>query len=537
MDNRQASLDAHPGVEGGDQGATNRGIGVSGICLTLSPVADPSEDLERLEAYTYLTVQERATYLAIMRLFTASLMTDLSAQEVVEALATDGPSLSLDAAVSRLNQLINWGNLLPSSHTVRVKSIEEYQRTRSRYQLSPLGERVQRQVDEVLTSAEAAREISRELLGLVAAGLGSLSDLVADPGGIDAAQARDSVAGVFAQFWQFRDSVRDFYAYLGQVLARFDLDGSEYTGFKNLLLDYVESITEEVVLLSPRIQRHLERIWPRLGDLLSRLDQGGLAEAAAGLGVVVHRTRGHELDDWLALRAWFEDADGRRSEVNQLRDATLRALQSLLANAKRMIRSSGQATSRRRDLLRLAAWFDAADAEAAADLYAAAFGLYSARHLGLAADPQAVVPATESWWSRPAVQVPVALRDRGERAPRGRPTGIPDRSEQQRRLVAQAEQTQQLRVHAAAELLSAASDLTAVRLSAPAIHLLLELMAQALGAGDPASGTAVTVSIDLRLRCEIAAKPGSVLTLRSAAGDFTAEGLAITIDRIEDLDG
>ena len=500
-------------------------------------VADSLEDLERLDTYTYLTVRERVSYLSIMRLFTASLMMDLSAQQVVEALATDGSALSLDAAVSRLNQLVNWGNLLPSSHTVRVKSIEEYQRTRSRYQLSPLGERVQREVDEVLSSAEAAREISRELLGLVSTGLSSLSELVTDPGGIDAAKARDSVAAIFAQFWQFRDSVRDFYAYLGQVLARYDLDGGEYQGFKNLLLDYVESITEEVVLLSPRIQREIDRIWPRLDDLLSQLDQGGLAEAAAGLGVVVQRTRGHERDDWLALRAWFEDTDGRRSEVNQLRDATLRALQSLLANAKRMIRSSGQATSRRRELLRLAAWFDAADPDLAVDLFTAAFGIYGARHLGVAADAQAVVPATESWWSSPRVEVPVSLRQRGERAQRGRPTGLPDRRAQQRRLVAEAEKTQQLRIRAAAELLSAAADLASVRLSGPAIHLLLELMAQALGAGDPAVGAAATVSIDLRLRCEITAKPGTVLALRSAVGDFTADGLAILIARIDDVDG
>ncbi|GAA1573585.1 hypothetical protein GCM10009827_114350 [Dactylosporangium maewongense] len=484
-----------------------------------------SEDLERLEAYTYLTVPERGTYLAVMRLFSASLMTDLSAQQVVEAIE----GLPLDTAVSRLNQLVAWGNLLPSSHSVRVKSIEEYQRTRSRYQLSPLGERVQRQVDEVLAGAETAREISRELLGLVATGLAALSELLEDPGGADMVRARDTVAAVFAQFWQFRDSVRDFYAYLGQVLARYDLDGSEYSGFKNLLLDYVESITEEVVLLSPRIQHHLRRIWPHLDGLLERLDEGGLAEAAKDLGVVVQRTRGHSLDDWLALRAWFEDTGGRRSEVNQLRDATLRALQSLLANAKRMIRSSGQATSRRRDLLRLAAWFDAADAGTAADLFTAAFGLYGSRHLGLAADAEAVVPATDSWWSRPAVTVPVALRERGERAARGRPGGIVDRSAQQRLLVERAAAAQDARVRAAAELLSAAADLSAVRLSGPAMQLLLELMAQALGAGDPAAGTAVTVSIDLGLRCELTAKPGHALTLRSAGGDFTAEDLAILI--------
>lgn len=485
---------------------------------------EPVEDLDRLEAFTYLTVPERSTYLAIMRLFTGSLMTDLSAQHVADAL-----DLPLDTAVSRLNYLVTWGNLLPSSHTVRVKSIEEYQRARSRYQLSPLGERVQRQADEVLSSADAAREISRELLGLLAGGLAKLTEHH-----LDAGTAREVTTTLFAQFWDFRNSVRDFYAYLGQVLARYDLDSAEYTGFKDLLLDYVESITEEIVLLGPRIERHLEVIWPDLPELLSLMDQGGLASAAADLGVAVQRSRGHEYADWVALRSWFSDVDGRRSEVSQLRDATLRALQSLLANAKRMIRSSGQGASRRRELLRLAAWLDSADDDTAADLYTAAFRLYPARHLGIAADQQTVVPATTSWWPSPAVDVPVSLRDRGARSARGRASGVVDRSEQREALLAEAVHAQELRAAAAAELLSAANDLSATRLSAPAIHLLLELMAQALGAGDPALGNAVTLVVDLGLRCELIAKPRNVLTLRSAVGEITADDIAILLTSLRE---
>jgi uncharacterized protein (TIGR02677 family) len=500
-------------------------------------VGEPAQDLTRLEAFTYLTVPERAVYLAIMRLFTASLMTDLSAQQVVEDLAGQDLELSLDTAVSRLNQLVGWGNLLPSSHTVRVKSIEEYQRARARYQLSPLGERVQRQADDVLSSADAAREISRELLGLINSGLGGLADRLERPGGIDAGTARETVATVFAQFWTFRDSVRDFYAFLGQVLARYDLDSVEYLGFKDLLLDYVDSITEEIVLLAPRIEGHLRRLWPHVPGLVEMLREGGLAGAAAELGVAVRRSHGHDAADWAALRAWFIDVDGHRSEVTQLRDATMRALQSLLANAKRMIRSSGQGASRRRELLRLAAWLDAADEDTAADLYTSAFGLYSARHLGIADDPEAVVAATASWWPTAAVGVPVALRERGVRAARGRASGLADRSLQRQALIEKAAAEQQRRVAAAAELLSAAADLASVRLSAPAIHLLLELTAQALGAGDPVLGNAVTLVVDLGLRCELISKPRNVLTLRSAAGDFTAQDISISITRLEDADG
>ncbi|GAA4670894.1 DUF2397 family protein [Streptomyces youssoufiensis] len=55
----------------------------------------------------------------------------------------------------------------------------------------------------------------------------------------------------FAEFAEFADSVRDFYAYPGLVLARYDLDSAEYQGFKELLLDYVEAITEDVAFRTP----------------------------------------------------------------------------------------------------------------------------------------------------------------------------------------------------------------------------------------------------------------------------------------------
>jgi hypothetical protein len=45
-----------------------------------------SELLDRLTAYTYLTVPERRTYLAIMRVFTGTLLADLSAHDVAERL-------------------------------------------------------------------------------------------------------------------------------------------------------------------------------------------------------------------------------------------------------------------------------------------------------------------------------------------------------------------------------------------------------------------------------------------------------------------
>ncbi|MBO2451208.1 TIGR02677 family protein [Actinomadura barringtoniae] len=484
-------------------------------------------ELDRLTAYTYLTVHDRAVYLSVMRVFTSTLLADLSAHDVAERLAGE---LTVETLAARLEQLKIWGNLIPSSRPVKAASIREYHRVRSRYQLSALGERIQRQADEILASADAAREVSRELLALVARGLRELEELSAAPGGIEPREGLERISTMFAQFGQFADSVRDFYAYLGQVIFRYDLDTTEFTGFKELLLDYAETITDDVAHFAPQIQASLRALWPGLPELLRRIDEAdqGLA-ALEQAEIQVQRSRGRGLDDWAGLRAWFFDETGQGSQVDQLRDATLRALQALLANAKRMIRSSTGGLSRQRDLLRLAAWFDAADDASAHDLFVAAFGLYGARHLALAPDADRDVPATTSWWDGPVIGVPVALRERGSRAPKGRTAGPEDYAEQRARLRRHAEEETRRQRAAAAELRAAGPRLDGVRLSAAATRLLLDLLARSLATAPPGFEQVETVDEDLGVGLRIVRAPGRGSVVHGADGDLTLDDLGLVV--------
>lgn len=506
---------------------------------------------QRLTAYAYLSAPERLEHMAIMRVFCATLLADLAVPDVQEGLeATGGPGAALDpdTLATRLDQLVKWGNLLPSTHTVKASSITEYQRARSRYQLSKLGERIQRDADEVLASADAAREVSNELLALVERGLRELVESVVRPGGAQPQDALERISTLFVQFAEFADSVRDFYAYLGQVLARYDLDTAEYQGFKELLLDYVEAITEDVSFRAPRIATALDRLWPHLPGLLKELDAhskglSGVPSTADGQSTArVQRSRGREPADWEGLRGWFTDLEGRGSQVDQLRDATLRALQSLLANAKRMLRSASGEMSRRKDLLRLARWFDEATPQDAHDIAVAAFGLYGARHLGIPPAADEVVPAYTSWWTGPVVEVPVALRERGSRAQRGRASAVEDHSEQTRRLAEAAHAHAEARRAAAEELRSASGRFAHIRLTSAALSLLLELLATALGnaqlrrAGNGSgqdSGFAVegasSEDAELGVRLTVRSVDGFATVLHAADGDLTLDGLDLSV--------
>ena len=83
-------------------------------------------DASRRGLFQYLTVEESADYLAIMDLFSATLLTDLSATEVAAQLAERGLNLPRDTVESRCRQLVDWGNLVHSIRDARVATVAEY---------------------------------------------------------------------------------------------------------------------------------------------------------------------------------------------------------------------------------------------------------------------------------------------------------------------------------------------------------------------------------------------------------------------------
>src|SRR6266511_977510 len=232
-------------------------------------VSEPEAVVEasRRDLYRYVTAENSREYFAIMRLFTQTLLTDLSASETAALLTESGIVLSVDDVEARCRQLEEWGNLVRSVRDARVATVAEWLRSRSRYQVSKLGGRVHRQVEEVLRASDGVREVARELLGRTVDTLDRILDrLTSAP--IDADALAGDVTTVFNNQRLFTESARDFYAYLHQVLSRYDLAGAEYASFKTLLLQYVDLITADVTRHAPAIADRLDRILQQLPTLL-----------------------------------------------------------------------------------------------------------------------------------------------------------------------------------------------------------------------------------------------------------------------------
>ncbi|WP_344131520.1 TIGR02677 family protein [Saccharopolyspora halophila] len=521
-----------------DQEADVLRAGIAGTPAAARAPEQPGDD-GRLQLFAYLQAQEHRTYLAIMRLFTSTLLADLSAGEVAAALAAAerevrvAPGESdVDTVIDRLKQLVRWGNLVVGRRETIASSIAEFQHGSVRYQVSKLAVRVQRDVDALLHVPEGAREVSRELLPAIDRGLAAigtaLSDALTaesrDPNGKAARQARERLAEqvttVFLQHAELAATVRDFYAYLGQVVTRHQLAPDEISGFRNLLVEYIQMVVEDVL-------RHTETIANSLAGLAeARSELLRLLGPADQLGTDVERARGRAAADWQELTDWFVDAPGRPSQVAALREATARAIGSLLASVKRATSGGGLVPGRRGELLKLAKWFDDSDERTSHQLYAAAFGLHSARHLQPAPDYDTdndKVP----WRDGPVQDVTVSVRSRGDRGARGRTSRVLDDPMTEETLLQEAREADQQRSAAVAEL--AGARIGEQRLSPEALSVLCELLTLAMAQRDGSDDVGSALDPVHRLRVTVRPEPGRETRISSAAGELTLRDTALEL--------
>jgi uncharacterized protein (TIGR02677 family) len=487
----------------------------------------------RLESLRYATVPEAAEYLAIMRTFTrdiAGLLSDQSAAEVTARLQSQGIELDPDTADARLSYLVEHGNLARSPRENEAHSVREYLQARSRYQLTQVGELVHRQIEELLGTVEQAREVSSEMLSGILNGLSSLENYDdARLASADPDRLASEIGTVFAQFERLVESTRDFYTYLSQVLVRFDLDRAEFQAFKTALLNYLQRFVDDIARHMPQLADVLISLEPRVKALCARANEGQRLLSIDGS--VARRARGLDSADWDGLHAWFVGSGRRESDASGVRRLPTDAMRALLVNLRRIALAAEREQSRYGDLLKLAGWFDGADDDTAHALWAAAFGLYSCRHLGSVAETDdEPVPSAMSWWRAPAADVPLTLRQYGNRTARGRAGGRADFSAAKRARVAEREAAEQARRDALAELASHAGELGSVRLSDQARAALLDLYSRALaGHGRPLSADAEASASADGLRLTVRRIPGQSTVISSSAGRMELVGLSIAV--------
>jgi uncharacterized protein (TIGR02677 family) len=245
-----------------------------------------------------------------------------------------------------------------------------------------------------------------------------------------------------------------------------------------------------------------------------------LLAPTAELGDLVERARGRAGSDWQGLADWFVSRPGRVSQVEALRDATAKAIGSLLANVKRATGGAGVSPGQRAELISLAGRFNASTVEGAHSLYAEAFGLWPARHWSLAPEVDDTL-ATVPWRDGAKTQIAVPVSGQGDRGARGRTSRIVEDPLGEQLALEEAERQARQLDAAYAELRAASARLAEVTLSAEALAVLYDLLRRAMGQLDQAVGTGEFAHARSGLRVRVRLQLGAGTRVRAQTGTLT----------------
>jgi uncharacterized protein (TIGR02677 family) len=405
------------------------------------------------------------------------------------------------AALAKLRE---WGNLRADPDTSRVTTVEEFNRARYLYQLTPEGEAA----EEALAAYDAALgrrgELQAVALDDIRTLLRALDAAVHDA---DPAKIHSLLRELVHVFEGLAGNAQAFMSSLQRTIDLHEADLDAFLAYKERLVGYIERFIGDLVVATGDIAELLRRLDPYLGTLLDLAAE----RAAADVLVDEHGTdedaraawRAEWTDRWAGLRQWFIGAGGHPAQAALLRSRARQAITGLLGLVATINERRAGRSDRSADFRALARWFAEAPTDSDAHrLWRAAFGLSPARHLTVDAatlDARAdePIPPATAWADAPPVVVNPRLRATGSPERRGQPARVIDRSKERAALAAQvaaeAEQTEAVRRRLFTDGPTRLSDLG--ELDRLAFAEFLRLLGDALSAVvDPARPVTVTTA-------------------------------------------
>lgn len=454
------------------------------------PSPRPSLLPERLRLFAFTQADNRERYLDVLRAFDEAReqsRLQLSPADVMDAV----PELdATEAALAALDQLHDWGMLDRLQDDRRVRTIAEYRRRRSVYQMTELGWLAWNAVERVLSAEPGEAELRRLVLPLVLEQLGELDEAVQQG---DGERAALHLQQIHATLRDLAHHAARFTLATSELATTWEADPESFLVHKNSLLGHLDGFLEALSEHRPALARAVQALDLRRETLVDLVT--GAGTGLDGLDKARARTERH----WAGVRDWFVDLPERPSQAAQLEERTNRAIRDLAVLLKRVLDATAGGISRASQLEDLAAWFLACPDEASAHaLAAASSGLMGACHFGVPdAEPDAVPPST-SWWEAPPAAVDTTLRKRGKRSGAPPPSPVPDKRKEQR--ILREKQVSERTARAEAEQSLVRAFELEHTLTAAEFAVLLRLLSRALHTRRPASGIARTVRGRLRLR-------------------------------------
>jgi uncharacterized protein (TIGR02677 family) len=433
--------------------------------------ADERVQLQVLRAATEANAPLYAAVLSVLVTAKERYQVQVRTEDIAHDLSTAG--WDVGALTSTLEQLKDWGAVTWTQDTSRVARLEDFNRRRELWQLTPAGNVAHESVLRVLGAAEQAGSLQRALFRDIRENLDALAEAV---GSGDATATYLRLRDLDGALHDLAANARDFHATMAELRRESELAPDRFLAYKHLLIDYLQQFLDDLFryrsLIAAQVAGVEERGLERLVELAAKGDDSAGLFADRDMAAV---WRGR----WAGLAGWFRSGPSRATTgAEDLAAATTSAIRDLMAFLRRLTESATRPITRSSELLHLARWFARSAPDEAHRLFDAAFGLGLPHHLGQdEADPD-LTPASSSWWQAAPVEVPVMLREYGRRAPAPPPAAAADYHVVKQRLAAEHHLRRAARVDAASRL--TARPIEGRQLTPGEFALLLELVDRAL---------------------------------------------------------
>jgi uncharacterized protein (TIGR02677 family) len=332
---------------------------------------------------------------------------------------------------------------------------------------------------------------------------------------------------------------------LGRITSsdRDESTDAHFAAFKHAVLAYISRFVEQLRRLRDQITTSIDRV----AALHVSDDRGidaviAIASGSADLpdfdgdGRARLRWAADQRARWDGIIGWFagsgDQPAGDQPTVERLADFAVGAVLALTRTLGRLNDRRGRPVDRAADLLTLARWFEAcATDDNAHELWHAAFGLGSARHVHLAEDDAELTSTRASWWDAAPVEVPARLRSSGATARPGPTPRAADYAEQRRWLAARARRERARVDVALARFADRDTRLSTLgTLDGDELTMLLELIDTALGSPRDQRGVRHARSGDGRL--EIVLEPpddAATTTIEVPTGRLRCPDYRVTV--------
>ena len=496
--------------------------------------------------FAYLAAQKVTAYRHVMLTFIAAkeqFAVHLRPDDVAARMTgDDAPDADELAAI--LDQLSSptWGNLLAFPDTSRVLTLEDFQRRRMIYQLSPAGEAAERALgvydrtfgERGELQSVALQDIAAQLVALATAMRADAPDVPLIHNGLR------SLTSVFA------DLAENATAFMGSLQRSIDLQDADldaFIAYKDRLIGYIDRFISDLAVRGQRIAQELTGFSiedvQRMCTLVAARE---LEDRPPDDTADPQQEQSAAADrwhlKWQGLVNWFVSTPTRKSEADLLRARARSAVPQLLQIVAILVERQSGRTDRSTDFLALAEWFAQLPDDASRHrLWRSAFGLTPARHLSVPTDTTAEWKATGikpglAWSDAPPIAVSPRLRTTGQWERRGPGARIKDRTEAKRLLAELAREAKAIadadRRRLAARTPARLSELGS--LDEGEFRLLLMVLGDASGTlGDSAQAHAVSsdggLTIDIKRPGD-----GARAVVTSPAGTLTGPDYAIELE-------